>query len=300
VANKKTVTGELGGFLPRAAALFLDCALILGSFVFISLFTAIILPNLFRAFPKEQAGLLTGLILGSLYLGIPWLYFTISTAIWGCTLGKFIFNLRVVRLDGSKVSLPISLWRSLCNLLFAIPLGLGYWVELFQKDKRSLADLASNTKVVLIKPYNEIVMILILVLLPFFGIAVCGILAAIAIPRFAQMLEKSREGATKGNLGTIKSAVAIYYGENNGKYPANLEKDLVPKYLTAIPPVKATGAFIARAPSPVGNNVTLTEKGGVPTQSGSGWLYDSTMGIVYINSTVKDSKGVPYSFYGFE
>jgi prepilin-type N-terminal cleavage/methylation domain-containing protein len=47
-------------------------------------------------------------------------------------------------------------------------------------------------------------------------VAIIGILAAIAIPRFAQMLEKSREGATKGNLGSLKSASSIYYGDIQG------------------------------------------------------------------------------------
>src|ERR1051326_4940909 len=53
-------------------------------------------------------------------------------------------------------------------------------------------------------------------------VAIIGILAAIAIPRFAQMLEKSREGATKGNLGSIKSAASIYYGDTQGIWPTTL------------------------------------------------------------------------------
>jgi len=53
-------------------------------------------------------------------------------------------------------------------------------------------------------------------------VAIIGILAAIAIPKFAQMLEKSREGATKGNMGALHSAIAIYQGDSLGQIPNNL------------------------------------------------------------------------------
>ena len=150
------------------------------------------------------------------------------------------------------------------------------------------------------KKPDHTVLIVILCVVLFGGIFMVAILAAIAIPRFAQMLEKSREGATKGNLGSLKSAVAIYYGDHSGKWPANLGKNLVPKYIDSIPPVKATGAFVAGAQSPAGNNVTQAKKGEVPAGSGSGWLYDSVLGNIYVNSTVHDSKGIPYSYYGYE
>jgi len=134
-------------------------------------------------------------------------------------------------------------------------------------------------------------------------VAIIGILAAIAIPRFAQMLEKSREGSTKGNLGSIKSAASIYYGDTQGTWPTTLSafsSYSFSKYLDNISPVKVTGAFVAGASSPSGAKVTMTAQSSVPTASGTGWLYDSAFGNCYVNSTVKDSKGIPYSFYGFE
>ena len=134
-------------------------------------------------------------------------------------------------------------------------------------------------------------------------VAIIGILAAIAIPRFAQMLEKSREGSTKGNLGSIKSAASIYYGDTQGVWPTTLNSVSVysfSKYLDNISPVKVTGAFVGGATSPSGALVTMTTGSSVPTASGTGWMYDSTFGSVYVNSTVKDSKALPYSFYGFE
>ena len=70
-------------------------------------------------------------------------------------------------------------------------------------------------------------------------VAIIGILAAIAIPKFAQMLEKSREGATKGNLAAIRSAVTIYYSEKEGTFPGDLTTAFT-SYLYPIPAAKAT------------------------------------------------------------
>src|SRR5260370_30268043 len=79
-------------------------------------------------------------------------------------------------------------------------------------------------------------------------VAIIGILAAIAIPRFAQMLEKSREGSTKGNLGALKSAVSIYYGDWQGIWPNTLNTATnitFSRYMDNIQSVKVTGAFVA-------------------------------------------------------
>jgi prepilin-type N-terminal cleavage/methylation domain-containing protein len=51
-------------------------------------------------------------------------------------------------------------------------------------------------------------------------VAIIGILSAIAIPKFADLIRKSNEGATKGNLGALRSAISIYYGEMEGFFPA--------------------------------------------------------------------------------
>src|SRR5579863_4494962 len=126
-------------------------------------------------------------------------------------------------------------------------------------------------------------------------VAIIGILAAIAIPRFAQMLEKAREGSTKGNLGSLKSAASIYYGDQQGIWPTTLQSFSVyafSRYLDNISPVKVTGAFVAGAVSPAGKLVTMTTMSSVPVGSGTGWLYDSNFGSVYVNSTVQDSKSI--------
>src|SRR5579864_1555923 len=67
-------------------------------------------------------------------------------------------------------------------------------------------------------------------------VAIIGILAAIAIPQFANLVAKSQEGATKGNLGTLRSALSIYYGDMEGWYPTDALTTLTTsgKYLQSI------------------------------------------------------------------
>lgn len=50
-------------------------------------------------------------------------------------------------------------------------------------------------------------------------VVVISILAAVSVPRFADLINKSRAGATKGNLGAIRSALYVYYADNEGRYP---------------------------------------------------------------------------------
>jgi prepilin-type N-terminal cleavage/methylation domain-containing protein len=50
-------------------------------------------------------------------------------------------------------------------------------------------------------------------------VAIIGILAGIAIPRYMNFIRRSREGATKGNLGALRSALNIYYSDNEGIFP---------------------------------------------------------------------------------
>ena len=53
-------------------------------------------------------------------------------------------------------------------------------------------------------------------------VAIIGILAAIAVPKFADLIRKSTEGASKGNLGSVRSALSIYYGDMEGQYPSSI------------------------------------------------------------------------------
>ena len=122
-------------------------------------------------------------------------------------------------------------------------------------------------------------------------VAILGILAAIAIPRFAQMIEKAKEGATKGNLASIRSSIAIYYGNTEGKQPDDISSVAFATYLTSptVPPAKAT---------PLGNSSSVAAVVAPPAGAGVGWAYKSASGEVWCNNGVDtDTKGGYFTNY---
>lgn len=138
-------------------------------------------------------------------------------------------------------------------------------------------------------------------------VAIIGILAAIAIPQFAQLISKSQEGATKGNLGTLRSALSIYYGDTEGRYPetANSLGALTAgaKYLQAIPS--------ATLPRTTNNATGHTTSNGVVTADltvntsitdAGAWMYDNepakaTWGYVLVNCSHSDLRGTVWTTY---
>ncbi len=126
-------------------------------------------------------------------------------------------------------------------------------------------------------------------------VAIIGILAAVAMPRFANLIRKSNEGATKGKLGAIRSALSIYYADNEGLWPATLagmcsildDAASAAKYLSEIPIRKVMGGY--------GGDNTATETLGSVPDSTTGWMYSTTTGDVMVNVDGTDTKGVRFS-----
>ncbi|MBL0349154.1 MAG: type II secretion system protein [Elusimicrobia bacterium] len=68
-------------------------------------------------------------------------------------------------------------------------------------------------------------------------VAIIGLLAAIALPRFANLVVKSKEAAIKGQLGTMRSAISLYYVDNEGFLPASSSPGdfYLERYLDTVP-----------------------------------------------------------------
>ena len=76
------------------------------------------------------------------------LYYIPLTAMFGATLGKLIFRLRVVRLDGSAIGWKESVLRFLGMIVSNLAYYIGYLIVAFRPDRRGLHDLIASTRVI--------------------------------------------------------------------------------------------------------------------------------------------------------
>lgn len=52
-------------------------------------------------------------------------------------------------------------------------------------------------------------------------VAIIGLLAAIGLPKFGNMVRKTKEARLRGNLGALRSALGIYYADNDSYIPSS-------------------------------------------------------------------------------
>jgi len=80
------------------------------------------------------------------------LWYFVPEAIWGATLGKRIFGLTVVRLDGSQAAWRESFWRTILRLVEVNPVLLGVipggLVVTYSKRAERLGDMIGHALVV--------------------------------------------------------------------------------------------------------------------------------------------------------
>lgn len=127
-------------------------------------------------------------------------------------------------------------------------------------------------------------------------VAIIGILAAIAIPKFADLITKSKESSAKGSLGSVRGAITIYYSDTEGLWPnsgaAGSLSDLVGKYLDRIPEI-AIPSQSASGPVTPGHVNSAGVLGAV--SDGGGWVYEFARGYAAVNCTHVDTKGSTWS-----
>lgn len=128
------------------------------------------------------------------------------------------------------------------------------------------------------------------------AIAIILLLTLFFYPKFIDIIRKSNEATTRANLTALRSAIAVYYGDNEGAFPSeNIVEELLVedgKYIKYIPEVYCP-------PYHNPNNEITTE----PTGNSGKWAYqvrdsqDRQAGEIWIDCNLKDSKGVVWDTY---
>ena len=128
------------------------------------------------------------------------------------------------------------------------------------------------------------------------AISIILLLTLVFYPKFLDVIRKSNEATTRANLAALRSAIAVYYGDNEGSFPSeNIVAELTGengKYIKYIPEVYCP---------PYNNpNNDITTK---PTGNSGKWAYqvedsaDRQAGEIWIDCDKKDSKGIVWNTY---
>ncbi len=124
-------------------------------------------------------------------------------------------------------------------------------------------------------------------------IAIIGVLAAIGTVQYVNMMARSGDALTKGNLGTIRSALSIYYSDNEGNYPTDNLASMAnsARYLQIIPITRLL---------PHHPDITLVTPESTLTETG-GWSYNNdansadVWGKIHVGCLHQDSRAQTWS-----
>lgn len=306
------------GFLLRAGAFMLDGFLIFLVQIAISL-----------VFIVSGVGVTLGKLLGLL---IPITYYTLTTVrLQGQTPGKRVAGIAVCRMDGTLLGYPRAAGRYLAYFLSSLPAGLGFLAAAFTDKKRALHDFVCDTRVVTVSEIGmgrkallcvlPALALLIPVLLFVALMANPSLRSALLAARsgssggvsgvepgggLGELALKAQEGSAKANLGALRSALAIHYGDTEGQYPKDLS-ELVPKTLREMPELKLADHPPTGEVTAYGNEACVAggsggQIEGSRLQDSGKWGYvndpnSPCWGSLFVDCTHADSSGKSWFSY---
>ena len=222
LAPVETTELVYAGFWKRFAALFIDGLIIgLASMLIIAILGLVL---------GMQSGLLIGLFYLLMFGGSAYYYAMMESGEHSATYGKRWLNLRVLDVEGKRLSKGRALVRWLAHGISNITFYIGYLIQPFTERKQALHDIISSTTVVDDEPNGSSTgLIITLVVGTFVLIAVIGIIAAIAIPAYSGYVSKAHV-AQAYPQGLAATQVLDRYFTANGKLPDTAAEANLPAY----------------------------------------------------------------------
>ncbi len=200
---------------------------------------------------------IVGLILYALFcIGYAAYYVVMESGERGATFGKRWVKIRVVDMQGNRVSTGRALGRFVAHLLSYMTGYLGFIIQPFTPRKQALHDMVSGTVIVKTeKDPSPVVVVLVAIANALLVVAVVGVMAAIAIRAYQEDVAKTKITAAAQIGDTASKAVEGYY-RRTGRVPASIAETQV--QLTTPPFVSAVEV------NPANGEVHVTFAGNLP------------------------------------
>ncbi len=201
-----------GGFLRRWVALIVDAIILYLPLMVVAAVMGAVLG------PAMEGNSAAGLLYLMWLLCVPCYYAFLESSSWQATLGKRLLGIKVVDLEGQRISFGRALGRWFAASLSYLTLYIGFLLAALTDRKQALHDFIASTLVVDRWAYTDsperqqqrlpalvIVLILGLVL-----IVPLSILAAIAIPAYNDYLLRAKGAEVLGSASPAKLAVTEF------------------------------------------------------------------------------------------
>ena len=219
-----TETTELvyAGFWKRFAALFIDGLLVTIASILLFLILALVL------------GMQSALMIGLFYLlmfGLSAYYFvSMEAGPNSATFGKRWLKLRVLDVDGNRLSTGRAFVRWLAHGISNITFYIGYLIQPFTERKQALHDIVSTTTVVDDEPDGSSTgLIVALIAGTVLIFVVIGVLAAVAIPAYSSYVGKAHVAQAFPQAKAATQVLDQYFIAN-GKLPDTVAEANLPAY----------------------------------------------------------------------
>lgn len=145
----------------------------------------------------------------------------------GATFGKRWVKIRVVDMNGNRISAGRALGRFVGHLLSYATVYLGFLIQPFTARKQALHDMVSGT--VMVKTEKEAgpaLVVVIVVASLVLVVAAAGVMAAVAIPAYQDYVIKAKTNVAVGIGHAATQAVQDYYVQT-GKVPGSIAETQV-------------------------------------------------------------------------
>jgi len=127
-----------------------------------------------------------------------------------------------------------------------------------------------------------------------------SILSVVTAPRLTALMVKSKEGATKTNLGMLRSAIQVYGADHEGAFPIDDLSSLSAggKYLSGIPAANIYRNYRHASNSHINTGPDISSS----IDDSGGWSYvndrnSADWGNIRVNCSHTDVTGANWSVY---